>query len=166
MFNLKHKDYNSKYPKFFSNEKKVLESVLNTDVEIIHIGSTSISGLGGKDIIDIMVVSGDNNLNLIKTKLLNLDYDHNLNLSFGDREFFSKDSEKNYDKIRIHLHVTFKNSADHKKAVLFKNYLSNNKKLALEYQDFKKRAIEEAQGDYSKYRQIKNKYIDKILKSI
>ncbi|MCF7795126.1 GrpB family protein, partial [Patescibacteria group bacterium] len=161
-----YKKYNTKYPVFFSNEKEVLKSILNKDAEIIHIGSTSILNVGGKEIIDIMIASRNSDINIIKDKLSNLNYEYIKKLSFGERVFFVKDKDKNNDKIRIHLHLTFKNSEAYKKALLFKNYLLNNKKLALEYQNFKKRAIDEAQGDYSKYRQIKNKYIDKIIKSI
>jgi GrpB-like predicted nucleotidyltransferase (UPF0157 family) len=158
--------YNPKYPKFFFNEKKLLKTVLTNNVEIIHIGSTSILNLDGKAVIDIMVVNINNNLKGIKNKLLSLDYNYHLELSFGDREFFSKEKEKNNDNIRIHLHLTYKGSTDHKKALRFKKYLSNNKKSALDYQNLKKRAIKEANGDYKKYRQIKNIYIKDIFKSM
>ncbi len=166
MLKLEYKQYNYKYPDFFSNEKKVLEGALNTNVDIIHIGSTSISDLGGKEIIDIMITSPINDLKEVRTQLIKLNYQHNKNLSFGDREFFNKDKENNHDRIRIHLHLTFKNSPAYEKAVLFKKYLLTNKEEALKYQNLKKRAIKEAQSDYKKYRQIKNKYIDNLLKHI
>jgi GrpB-like predicted nucleotidyltransferase (UPF0157 family) len=112
-----------------------------------------------------MIASVDSELKKIKDKLLTLDYDYNHELSFGERYFFSKEKEKNYNQIRVHLHLTAKNSDAHKKAVLFKNHLLNNKDLALEYENLKKNIIEETKGDYTKYRELKNKYIDKIFKS-
>jgi GrpB-like predicted nucleotidyltransferase (UPF0157 family) len=164
MIKLEYKNYNVQYPAFFSNEKKIISAAMATKVKIIHIGSTSIPDLGGKEVIDILLTVDSNYLNEAKNNLLNLDYQHNLNLSFGNREFFSKDKEKNKDNIRIHLHLTYDNSDAHKKAVLFKKYLLNDKKLIIEYQQLKTKAMKKAQGDYKIYRQIKNKYIEKLIK--
>ncbi len=166
MIKLEYKNYNPNYPHFFSNEKEILETAFPNEVEIIHIGSTSIFGLGGKAIIDIMAASEKNKLIEIKNKLLNLEYNYHQEISFGGRDFFSKDKRNNKDMIRIHLHLTSKNSSAHKKAIAFKDYLSSNKKIAINYQNFKIETMKKTQGDYKKYREIKNKYIDKILKSI
>jgi GrpB-like predicted nucleotidyltransferase (UPF0157 family) len=164
MIKLEYKEYNHQYPSFFSNEKDVLSTAMGIRAEIIHIGSTSIPDLGGKEIIDIMLAVDSNYLNEAKKKLYDLGYNHKLKLSFGDRDFFSKDKEKNKDNIRIHLHLTYKNSDAHKKALLFKKYLLSSRDLTLEYQELKIEAIRDAQGDYKKYRQIKNRYIEKLLK--
>lgn len=54
--NLKILRYNPKYPKIFQQNKKELIKVLGDNVEIHHIGSTAVSGLGGKGIIDMGIV--------------------------------------------------------------------------------------------------------------
>ena len=48
--------YDEEWPIEFEKEKKILEGILkNFDVEIEHVGSTSIPGLSAKPIIDIAI---------------------------------------------------------------------------------------------------------------
>lgn len=167
MQKLEYKVHNPKYFQYFLNEKNKLKDALKQyNLDIIHIGSTSVDKLGGKDIIDIMMVAQDKDLDFLKKVLVSLNYKYHPKLSFGGRSFFGKPKYKNSDPIRIHLHLTTKNSLAHQKALEFKAYLQKDKKLAKNYQNFKKEAIKKAQGSYKKYRQIKNEYIDKILKSL
>jgi len=48
--------YNPSWPSMFEEESKLIKNSLGNTPEIFHIGSTSITGLSAKPIIDILVV--------------------------------------------------------------------------------------------------------------
>jgi GrpB-like predicted nucleotidyltransferase (UPF0157 family) len=48
-------DYSAAWPERFASERDRLLPVLLADAIIEHVGSTAVPGLGGKDIVDIMI---------------------------------------------------------------------------------------------------------------
>ena len=48
------RDHSPKYKSFFEFERKKIAKIL-LKAKVEHVGSTAISGLGGKGIIDIMI---------------------------------------------------------------------------------------------------------------
>lgn len=49
------KSYDPLFKELFDKEKSKLKKILQKNTEIEHVGSTSVSGLGGKGIIDIAI---------------------------------------------------------------------------------------------------------------
>jgi len=47
--------YNPIFPELFKNEKERMEKILGDNLQIEHIGSTAVLGLGGKGVIDILI---------------------------------------------------------------------------------------------------------------
>lgn len=74
--------YNPKVRTFFSSEKKKLLKLLGVKSKIEHIGSTSIPGLGGKGILDIVIGISKTKIAGAKSKLENFGYE--FRLSGGD----------------------------------------------------------------------------------
>ncbi len=60
--------YSYKYKQLFNREKSKLRKVI-PNVKIEHVGSTSISGLGGKCIIDIAIRTPKNKVDQFLKKL-------------------------------------------------------------------------------------------------
>lgn len=149
------KKYNKDYPKIFEKEKKLLERLLS-NVKIEHIGSTSIKGLGGKPVIDIIILS-DKNVKKIKQLLIKNNYIEKPSHD-KDRLFFVKQTKKQ----RYHLHLTSKKSV-FELAIMFREHMKNNKKDRDDYEKLKKQAIKICKGDRDIYREHKNPYIRKIV---
>lgn len=49
--------YSSKYPQIFQAIKGHILDLIPYKIEVEHIGSTAVSGLGGRNIIDILILT-------------------------------------------------------------------------------------------------------------
>lgn len=158
----KFRKYKKKYPRLFQKEKIELLKIL-PESYIEHIGSTSIPGLGGKGIIDILIGVKKNELiNSAKLLIKNMYYFKDEG-SKNDRLFFIK-TYGIIKKRRVHIHLTEYNSQIWKQALKFKNHLKNNKKIREEYIKVKKQACKICKGDSNLYRAHKNKFIKEVLR--
>jgi len=157
----KFRKYSPQYQKFFQQEKEKLIQILGPKTKIEHIGSTAVSGLGGKGIIDILI--GVNNFQIPKQKLEQADYEFRAQANYPERLFFRIDYlEKNKIR-RVHLHLTKLNSSEWKKPLKFRDYLIQNPELQKKYTQIKKQALKISPGDGKKYREHKKEFIDNVF---
>jgi len=158
------KPYNPLFPKLFELEKIKLKDHLGENVLIEHIGSTAVSGLGGKGIIDIMIGIPKGKISfpeMIK-KLEKAGYEHREQADSFERIFFRIDRLDEIEKIRrYHIHVTYINSKDWKETVMFRDYLRNNSQAIEEYKKIKIGAIKQSGQDGKIYRELKQPFIEK-----
>ncbi len=123
--------HNEKWAIEFCALKAILEKLLGPlATRIDHIGSTSIPGLGAKDIIDIQVSVAELTLEL-KNLFENAGF--TFNPIATDHVPVGKDpSLKNWQKLlfssptwlrRAHIHVRLNNSLNQHYALLFRDYL-------------------------------------------
>ena len=98
--------YDPKWSVEFEQEKqKLLEMLGNRIIAIEHIGSTAVSGLSAKPIIDMVAaVSSFNELEGFIDHFKNLAMNIYLKRMFADRKFFPKDSRS---KRTHHLNLVF-----------------------------------------------------------
>ncbi len=149
------------YPFLFRKEKKKLDKLF-PDAKIEHVGSTSIPGLGGKGIIDILIGLKKSNWKKTKKVLLNRGYSFMKNIvGDKDRISFMRDYGFWLFKRRVHIHVTFIDSNNWKEKINFRNNLLSSKKLCREYEKLKKEAVKKAKGESLIYRAHKSKFIKK-----
>ena len=124
--------------------------ISNIDIpsmKVEHIGSSSVPGLGGKRVIDVMIAVGKNEMSIVVEKLHNLGHPFNSKQgtgTFEDRYFVSDDLDFHHEKIHVHFHITYFNSEDSIKTITFRNYLRNNKKEANHYFKLKKKWMRES----------------------
>lgn len=157
------KEYNSSYPKLFEKEKqRILKIIPYSEIE--HVGSTSIPGLGGKPIVDLMIVVPKKGIDSARCILEKNNYFHPEKGSEKDRIFFQKDYGFLFWKRRVHVHLTYKNSLPYLRAISFREYMKRNLKEVKEYARIKKKGAELAKGNGQKYRDYKNNFLEKITK--
>jgi GrpB-like predicted nucleotidyltransferase (UPF0157 family) len=161
MIKYKFVEYNKNYPKLFEKEKARLKKIL-VDSKIEHVGSTSVKGLGGKGIIDILICVPKKDIAKIKYKLINSNYKFSLTGGDTDRLFFYKDYGF-FNKRRVHLHLTYFKSKISKEAILFRDKLKESLKLRKEYSELKRKAILLGK-EKQEYRNFKEKFIKKVVK--
>lgn len=153
--------YNRNWSDDFNTLKILLnEALINLDVSIEHVGSTSVPGLAAKPIIDIDVIFRDNTtFDEIKMRLEKAGYYHNGNQGIPGREVFKrKENElKNevLDSIVHHLYVCPSDSEEFKKHLLFRDYLIAHEEARVQYQLLKYQIAMEANQDKKKYAELK-----------
>lgn len=150
--------YEKKSPILFNQEKRRLERILPKDARIQHIGSTSVQGLGGKGIIDVMISVKKKDIKKTINNLEKNNYIHKPNKS-KEREYFEKYKNK---LNRFHIHLTYHDSFEFNRAVAFTHYLKNHPEAVKEYVKIKKEAVKYAKGEGKKYREYKSKTLKKL----
>jgi len=153
-------EYKNSYARIFEKEKESLKRLIPKAKFIEHIGSTSIPGLGGMGIIDILLIIPKMEIKSIKNKLLKSSYELMQNVSNKDRTSLKKTKGFLFKK-KYHLHLTTPLSRTHKEIINFKKNLTNSEMLRQEYSELKKRAVKIANGDGKIYRRLKEDFIKK-----
>lgn len=145
----------------FKELKHWLRSALGDElaVKIEHYGSTSISGLPAKPIIDILVeIPSFEKLRKDIVPLLcteDCSYQY-----FMNNATFVKRTAFNGERI-AHIHMA---PRGHEiwKAIAFRDYLRKHHELALEYAEIKKKLASEYADDRNRYTMGKEKFIKKV----
>jgi GrpB-like predicted nucleotidyltransferase (UPF0157 family) len=155
------KEYEASWPERFDKISAVVGSALHGVAHRIeHVGSTSVSGLAAKPIIDIDIVyMKPCDFLEIGRRLYKLGYMHNGNQGILDREAFKRiESRRRHrilDKIRHHLYVCPAESAALNRHLLFRDYLRENAWARREYYALKKDIAVRANQDQKAYASMK-----------
>lgn len=155
--------YDSEWPTDFLQEKMRLEQRVN-DPSIVfeHIGSTSISGMCSKPIIDIMI--GIKNyppsLEWIN-KLCSLGYSYYGEAGVPERLYFTHRGKKNYN-----LAVVLFEGSHWKLNIMFRDFLREHPDDCHDYKEIKTCAINSGANQLISYSDFKKGFIDKLFEKI
>lgn len=164
--------YNPEWVNQFEKIKeKLLIGLSGIEVNIEHIGSTSLPSLAAKPIIDIDIVYNEStDFELIKKSLEGLGYFHNGNQDVEGREVFKrtkKNESEVLDKIPHHLYVCKPDCAELQRHLLFRDYLRKHEVARIFYQKLKYQIAEETHNDRKQYAKIKelkaNSFVNYII---
>jgi GrpB-like predicted nucleotidyltransferase (UPF0157 family) len=159
------KPYNSNFPKFFDEEKNRLAQFLSGNYQIEHIGSTAIPGLGGKGIIDIMIAVSKEQMEYFSQQSQKAGYLFRPLASNKDRLFLRTEYPKDFENEKVyHLHITYLECSEWKKALSLRNYLRSHPNDLRKYAEAKKKAAKEANEDKDKYMKTKEDVLKEILR--
>lgn len=154
--------YDEEWPIEFEKEKKILEGILKDfDVEIEHVGSTSIPGLSAKPIIDIAIgVKDKKTLFEIEPIMAEAGYDI-LNDYETKGEILAR---KGPPECRTHyIHMQLIGSEYWDEFMYFKRYMLEHPEEIKKYEDLKKDLSSRYAEERKKYTAGKNEYISEIL---
>ena len=156
--------YDENWPRLFRVERNLLKDGLGKlETRISHVGSTAVSGLCAKPILDIMVEVSS----LARTEKAASRFErcgYKLKPRKEDpvpgRLFFSKD----VNGLRcFHLHVTEAGSAFCKEHLRFRNVLRKDPKRAQAYARLKRRLSKQFPEDRNAYIDGKAKFISEVI---
>ena len=162
--------YNPDWPQMFEQEKEHLLSCLPNELikGIEHFGSTAVTNLSAKTIIDMLVEV--KSLEETKQKIVPIlesqGYDYFWRPTFGDDTppfyawFIKRDSKGNRTH---HIHMV-ENDFEHWERLLFRDYLIKHRDVAQEYQDLKLRLSNDYPNDRIAYTNGKTEFIVRITK--
>jgi GrpB-like predicted nucleotidyltransferase (UPF0157 family) len=158
--------YDPNWPKLFEQEKARLADALGEHfVDIQHIGSTSVPGLGAKPILDIMIavrtLAEADQFCIQPIVDLGYEYVKAFEAETPHRRYFRKE---NADGVRTHhIHLVEINSqwwVDH---LLFRDYLRANPKARRAYEAHKRQLAEREWRVSNDYAEAKTEFILKMV---
>ncbi|MCU0239943.1 MAG: GrpB family protein [Pyrinomonadaceae bacterium] len=153
--------HNPMWKQDFQLEKeRILSAVQDSTIQIEHIGSTSIPNIHAKPILDIAILCGEKGLEIVANSLKNLGYDYRGQFEMEIGHYYAVLDKGDIRLCQVHIYSEPTN--DWFSKLKFRDVLTENEKLAKEYNDYK---IELAQTVSSKkeYAEIKDKWVDKFI---
>lgn len=158
------KPYEAVYKELFLKEKGRLGKVLGEKIQIEHVGSTAVPGLGGKGIIDIAIGANKEKFNYISGILEESGYEFRPNAGTEKRLFFqTKRKDRSGKERTYHIHLADIKGEEWKKMIAFRDYLRVHPKNVNEYANAKRKAAKESNQDKETYMRIKEPVIARIL---
>ena len=163
---LEKQNYNENQKKFKEIKQK-LEDRINKNIEISHVGSTSIPSIKyGKNIIDILIGTKDKKEFAEIAKILeSINYIPSDKSKTEEYQFFASTNEETKSG-DIHIHLALKDTNRYKEFILLKEYFLENEKEAIAYSNFKQKLIAEKINDRKEYKRLKSEYVIKMIEKI
>lgn len=164
-------EYNEEWAEEFKELKTVfLQHMKQLNIDVQHVGSTSIPGCAAKPILDIDIILDEHEkLPPVIGILTELGYTHQGDLGIEGREAFKRASGKvpyhNNREYRFahHLYVCIADSVSLENHLRFRDHLRGNREAVLEYSDLKKELAAKHEDDIDSYIEKKTGFITDIL---
>ncbi|MFH1253639.1 MAG: GrpB family protein [Candidatus Uhrbacteria bacterium] len=150
------------WTRLFEIEKQsLLKTFGDHIIAIEHVGSTAIPDVPAKPIIDIRIAVSSLDDSYIENfvlplKKLGYSYMH----KFPDRHFFAKGPE---EKRTHHISLVKEGGKAWNDAILFRDYLRQNKQAREEYSSLKEKLAKLYSEDRTSYTKGKEEFIEKII---
>lgn len=166
MVTLEEQNYNQNL-RLYNKIKEQLKKQINKEIEINHVGSTSIPTIKyGKNIIDILIGAKDKKEFAEIAKILeSINYIPSDKSKTEEYQFFASTNEETKSG-DIHIHLALKDTNRYKEFILLKEYLLENEKEAIAYSNFKQKLISTQTNNRAEYKKIKSEYVTKIIEKI
>lgn len=148
-----HKPY---WKDWYAEEVSTLKTILPSGLEYHHIGSTAVSGIWAKPIIDILIVANKNaNLNSLAHLLQNNGYIV-MSMSYTRISLNKGYTEGGFAEKVFHLHLRHSGDADE---IYFRDYLIAHPDVAKQYEQLKLRLWKEFEHDRDGYTAAKTEFV-------
>ena len=164
-------DYNPAWPTEFEViRRSLLEIVGPLALRIDHIGSTSVPGLGAKDVIDIQITV-EALTPEVRHKLIEAGYEHWEAMTQDHVPLGQDDDPKLWAKLlfnqpegrrRANVHVRINGNPNQQYALLFRDYLRTHPNSARTIERIKRELVKRHADDLEAYYDIKDPIYDLI----
>ncbi len=157
------KEYDPDWANEYLKEKENLEKIFSGfNVDIQHIGSTSVKGCAAKPIIDISIgVESLEYGKLLIEPLEKAGYEYRGEAGVPGRLFLKKQT----GEVQSHfIHIEQIDSESYKNHILFRDYLNNHPEEVIKYSQLKRKLAEIHFNDRERYTEEKAQFIYNIIK--
>jgi GrpB-like predicted nucleotidyltransferase (UPF0157 family) len=149
-------DYDPQWPEEFERLRdRAARALGEVAVSIEHVGSTAVSGLAAKPVIDLVVVVMPGGVRAAIDRLAAIGYVHQGDLGVEGREAFSVPTGER----RHHLYVCALNSGELQAELAFRDRLRNEPELASAYADLKRQLAVRFRDDRDGYARAKTEFV-------
>jgi GrpB-like predicted nucleotidyltransferase (UPF0157 family) len=162
-------DYDPSWPEHFENIKaRLLPGLSQFSVDIQHVGSTSVSGLSAKPVIDIDVIAEKpKETKGILTAIQQLGYEHLGDLGIKGREAFKKIEKEGEDNLARHnLYLGLRHSISIQNHLRLRDFLRREHEVAAEYGKLKKELAKKYPNNRALYTEKKSDFILNLLATL
>ena len=150
-------EHDRRWAQWYDEEINILGDVL-PDVKFYHIGSTAVSGICAKPIIDILAEVNDRT-RLYRVADILRDYGYIIMASSEGRISLNKGyTEKGFDERVFHLHIRLSGDTDE---IYFRDYLNTHPATAKEYETLKLTLWKKFEHDRDAYTDAKTEFVKK-----
>ncbi len=150
--------YNSEWPGMFKIAAAKIKNAAVT-LAVDHIGSTAISGMLAKPIIDILVTVEPGFLDKMVKPMSLLGYQFKGENGISGRAYFTK--PKNSQSAAIHVHAFETGFREVKRHLAFRDYLLAHPEIAKNYLDLKLRILSRPNITRDEYQNLKQEFLAK-----
>lgn len=157
-------EYKDTLLKRFMSEKQRLLSFLPDAIIIEHVGSSAV-GIGGKNIVDILIGVSDKDEMLRIRDILKENGYFEGHDSHDDRIFLASSENETGDG-DFHIHICPITCNSYKDFILLRDFLISNPEKNKEYYNKKIEFANEAGFDRQKYKILKSQYLTQLLSGI
>lgn len=157
-------EYKDTLLKRFISEKQRLLSFLPDTLIVEHVGSSAV-GIGGKNIIDILIGVSDKDEMLRVRDILKANGYFEVHDSHDDRIFLASSENETGDG-DFHIHICPITSNSYKDFILLRDFLISNPEKSKEYYNKKIELANKAGFNRQKYKTLKSQYLTKVLSEI
>jgi GrpB-like predicted nucleotidyltransferase (UPF0157 family) len=164
-------DYNPAWPQEFEVIRAELQEILGPRIiRIDHIGSTSVPGLGAKDVIDVQVTVQELSPKIIQ-KMVNAAYEHWGNIASDHVPLGEDEDPKLWEKLffnqpsgqrRANIHVRVDGNPNQPYPLLFRDYLRAHPNSARSVELIKREIAKRHADDIETYYDIKDPVYDLV----
>jgi GrpB-like predicted nucleotidyltransferase (UPF0157 family) len=158
-------DYDPRWAKLFNAEAITLKNILGDyALSVEHVGSSAVSGMDSKPIIDILVIVDDVTLaESFKEKMGEYGYVY-AGQVVGERSRLYR--KMNRDIITANIHIFPEGHPHIKEMITLREFLRSHPNEALKYSQVKKEIFIKYPTDYMEYKKLKDIYIQNLMKRI
>jgi len=156
-------DYDPQWPAWFEQvRERVWPAVADVALRIDHVGSTSVTGLAAKPIIDMdIVVRSEGDVPLAIGRLAGIGYRWRGDLGVAGRQAFEPPTEVGLPAHQLYLIV--ENNKAHVDHWLLRDVLREDPGARMRYATLKRRNVEVAGGDMDVYVAAKAQFVAEVL---
>ena len=157
-------EYKDTLLKRFKSEKQHLLSFLPDTIIIEHVGSSAV-GIGGKNIVDILIGVSDKDEMLKDRDILKENGYFEGHDSHDDRVFLASSENETGDG-DFHIHICPITCNSYRDFIILRDFLISNPEKSKEYYNKKIELANKAGFDRQKYKTLKSQYLTKLLSEI
>ena len=155
IFLTEHKKY---WTDWYKEEVAQLQSILPSDTEYHHVGSTAIDDIMAKPIVDIIIVVQSTD---ILKQVANTLQKHGYIIMSTSQNRISLNkgyAENGFAEKVFHLHIRLSDDVDE---IYFRNYLNTHPTVAKEYEQLKLRLWKQYEHNRDAYTEAKTEFVKK-----
>ena len=151
--------YCEEWSELYTQEAQRIRKAIGPYIrDIQHVGSTAVPGMLAKPIIDIAVaVDCLNEAEVCIRPLEDIGYEYRWKSETPKSHYLVKGSPSEY-----HLRIYQIGSEDWNAHVRFRDRLRQNRELARQYAELKRRLYAECQGDRDAYQEGKSSFVERV----
>ncbi|MCL1876519.1 GrpB family protein [Candidatus Saccharibacteria bacterium] len=150
--------------KAFEKEKTRLLKLLNPNARIEHIGSTSVPGLDGKGIIDMIIVAQTRaEMEKFAEILVRNGYFYDFDTIYPPDRTFLASREHDSTRGDYHVHILVAGTREELDALKFRDMLRADEKLRDEYEKLKYELHDATNANRRDYKRLKSEFIVRVL---